>query len=80
MNKPQPPTPPPMRKYIVNAGGEILVNEYESVEWYTNMGKPYPRNVKAKNWLERLFIKDYELKLEETLKVNKEMSRQWPSG
>lgn len=28
--------------------------------------------------LERLFMKDYELKLEESLKVNKEMSRQWP--
>lgn len=79
MNKPQPPTPPPMRKYIVNAGGEILVNEYESVDWYTEMDKLYPHhNPQPKSWLERLFMKDYELKLEESLRVNKEMSRQWP--
>ena len=81
MIKPTPPKPPPMKKYKSSLGCNIVVNEYETVDWYTEMGKPYPHhNPQPKNWLERLFMKDYELKLEESLRVNKEMSRQWPSG
>ena len=77
MTKPEPPTPPPMRKLSGSYG--VVVNEYETVDWYTEMDKPYPHhNPQPKNWLERLFMEDYELKLEESLRVNKEMSRQWP--
>lgn len=79
MTKPEKPKPPPMKKYKSSLGCNIVVNEYETVDWYTDMGKPYPHhNPQPKNWLERLFMKDYELKLEESLMVNKEMSRQWP--
>ena len=81
MTKPEKPKPPPVIKYKYSLGCNIVVNEYETVDWYTDMGKPYPHhNPQPKNWLERLFMKDYELKLEESLKVNKEMSRQWPSS
>lgn len=79
MTKPEKPKPPPVIKYKYSLGCNIVVNEYETVDWYTEMGKPYPHhNPQPKSWLERLFMKDYELKLEESLKVNKEMSRQWP--
>lgn len=79
MIKPTPPKPPPMKKYKYSLGCNIVVNEYETVDWYTEMGKPYPHhNPQPKSWLERLFMKDYELKLEESLRVNREMSRQWP--
>ena len=77
MSKPVP-IPPPMRKYKSFGWGETLVNEYESVEWYTNMGKLYPHEVRDKNWLERLFMKEHEVKLEEALRVNRELCREWP--
>lgn len=39
MKKPEPPKPPPMRKYKSFGMGELLVNEYETVDWYTEMAK-----------------------------------------
>lgn len=73
MTKPEKPKPPPAIKYKSSLGCNIVVNEYETVDWYTDMGKPYPHhNPQPKSWLGRLFMKDYELKLEESLRVNKE--------
>lgn len=77
-NKPEPPKPPPIRKYRTGFA-DVLINEWESVDWYTSIGKPYPYERKfPKFWFFRLFMSEHELKLEKSLKVNREMCRDWP--
>ena len=55
MTKPDPPKPPPMKKYKSFGWGELLVNEYETVDWYTDMGKLVDPNILStqlpKTWL-----------------------------
>lgn len=77
-NKPEPPKPPPMRKYRTGFS-EVLINEHEFVEWYTSIGKPYPYDKKFPQfWFFRLFMSEADLKLEKSLQVNREMCREWP--
>ena len=78
MNKLEPPKPPPMRKYRTGFA-DVLINEYESVDWYTSIGKLYPHERKFHRfWFFRLFMGEHELKLEKSLKVNTEMCKEWP--
>jgi hypothetical protein len=82
MNKPTPPAPPPMRKYKSFGWGELLVNEYETVDWYTNMGKLVDENDLTtklpKTWLGRLFMNDHERRLEKSLSKNRMLCTEWP--
>lgn len=76
-NKPEPPKPPPIRKYRTGFA-DVLINEWESVDWYTSIGKPYPYERKfPKFWFFRLFMREYEIKLEKSLKINREMYKEW---
>ena len=77
-NKSEPPEAPPMRRY--RAGfADVLINEWESVDWYTSIGKLYPYERKFPQfWFFRLFMSEHELKLENSLKINKEICREWP--
>lgn len=78
MIKPEPPKPPPMRKYKTGFS-DVLVNEYESVDWHTSIGKPYPYDRRFPQfWFFRLFMSEHELKLENSLKINREMCKEWP--
>ncbi len=71
MNKPKPPTPPPMREYRTGFV-DVRVNDYKDVEWYTAMGKPYPyERVFPKSWFFRLFMSEDQKKLEEAIELNK---------
>lgn len=65
-----PPDPPPMR-HMRNYN---WVNEWETVDWYTGIGKIY-REVATpnKNFIEKLFGCDYKDKLTSSLKRNREM-------
>lgn len=72
MSKPEPPKPPPMRKYRTGFA-DVLINECESVDWYTSIGKLYPYERKfPRFWFFRLFMSEAERKLEEAIKINKE--------
>jgi len=72
--KPQVPKPPPMRALK----GYEWVNEWELVDWYTNMQMLYPHPQKKLNWFEKLFKKDYQIKLEHSLTRNRMMCTEWP--
>lgn len=65
--KPKAPIPPPMRALR----NYQWVNEWELVDWYTNMVLPYPHPQKKLNWWEKLFRKDWQIKFEESLERNK---------
>lgn len=65
--KPKAPIPPPMRELK----GYTWVNEWELVDWYTNMVLAYPHPQKKLNWFEKLFKKGWQIKLEESLDRNK---------
>lgn len=69
------PNPPPMRQLQ----GYTWVNEYELVDWYTDMGMLYPKNVQEDRfgWLSILFKRDYEIKLEYSLKLNKKIHEEY---
>lgn len=70
------PKPPPMRKYRTGFAG-VLINEWESVEWYTSIGKLYPHERKfPRFWFFRLFMSEHELKLENSLKINRELCKE----
>lgn len=74
MNKPQPPKPPPMRALL----NHRWVNEWELVDWYTDMSMLYPHPQKKLNWFEKLFKKDYQIKLDKSLMGNRMMCTEWP--
>jgi len=65
--KPKAPIPPPIRALL----NYRWVNEWELVDWYTDMVLPYPHPQKKLNWFEKLFKKDWQIKLEESLGRNK---------
>ena len=60
------PTPPPMMT-ILNHG---WVNEWELVDWYTDMRIIYPHPQKKLNWFGKVFKKDYQIRLEDSLVRN----------
>lgn len=82
MTKPDPPKPPPMRKYKSFGWGELLVNEYETLDWYTDMGKlvdPITLSTQLpKTWLGRLFMSEDQKMLERSLTRNRMMCTEWP--
>lgn len=80
MNKPEPPKPPPMREY--KGFHSVLVNEYKTVEWYTEMGKLFDSSKLVtkipRTWFSRLFMTEDQKKLEKALIINREMCKEWP--
>ena len=82
MTKPDPPKPPPMKKYKSSLGCNIVVNEYETVDWYTDMGKLVDPNTLStqlpKTWLGRLFMSEDQKMLERSLTRNRMMCTEWP--
>lgn len=73
--KPKAPIPPPMRALK----GYTWVNEWELVDWYTDMGMLYPKNVYEDRfgWLVSLFKRDYQIKLEHSLRLNKKIHEEY---
>lgn len=82
MNKPKPPAPPPMREYQTKFGCDVRVNEYKTVDWYTEMGKLYPEdellNKLPSSWLGRLFMSEEQKMLQKSLTRNRMMCTEWP--
>lgn len=80
MNNPLPPTPPPVREYQTKYGCDVRVNEYKTVDWYTEMGKLVDESSLVtkipKTWLGRLFMTADQEKLEKALMINREMCRE----
>lgn len=81
--KPSPPMPPPCREYRSSGfGGDMLVNEYKTVDWYTQRRELFNENNLVtkipKFWLFRLFMSKDQIRLEQSLRVNREMCRRWP--
>lgn len=81
--KPSPPLPPPCREYISVFGCDLLVNEYKTVDWYTQRGELFDEETRLvtkipKFWLFRVFMSKDQLRLEQSLRVNREMCREWP--
>ncbi len=77
MNKPEPPKPPPMRCML----NYVWINEWELVDWYTSLGKPYVRinlHEGKSNWFTNLFKRDYQIKLDESLSRNRMLCTEWP--
>lgn len=78
MKKPEPPKPPPMREY----SGYTRVNEYKTVDWYTEMGKLYPDVLIStrlpKTWFGRLFMNEDQKMLERSLTKNRMLCAEWP--
>lgn len=76
--KPSPPKPPPMREY----GGLVRVNEYKTVDWYTEQGKLYPEVLVSTRlpttWFGRLFMNEDQKMLEMSLTKNRMMCTEWP--
>lgn len=75
--KQEPPAGPPMR----NLQGYTWVNEYELVDWYTAMGKLYDKRQFYEDrfsWFMNLFKRDYEIKLEKSLRKNRMLCPEWP--
>lgn len=67
--KGEPPKPPPMRALL----NYQWVNEWELVDWYTDMLILYPMPQKKLNWFEKLFKKDWQKKLDASLSRNRMM-------
>lgn len=80
MEKPQPPTPPPMREYKGAYG--VRVNEYKDVDWYTETGKLYPEEYLVTklpaSWIGRLFMSEDQKLLEKALTKNRMLCTEWP--
>lgn len=80
--KPSPPLPPPCREYRSVFGCDLLVNEYKTVDWYTQRRELFDENSLVtktpKFWLFRLFMSKDQIRLEQSLRVNREMCRRWP--
>lgn len=77
MNKPEPPKPLPMRCMQ----GYTWVNEWELVDWYTDIGRLYDkRNMYGDrwSWFSNLFKRDYQIKLDKALSKNRMMCTEWP--
>lgn len=74
----EPPKPPPMREY----SGYTRVNEYKTVDWYTEMGKLYPDVLIStrlpKTWFGRLFMNEDQKMLERSLTKNRMLCAEWP--
>lgn len=78
MSKLEPPRPPPMREY----SGYTRVNEYKTVDWYTDAGKLYPEVLIStpipNTWFFRLFMSEDKKMLEKSLMKNRTMCTEWP--
>lgn len=72
------PKPPPMREYR----GLVRVNEYKTVEWYTEQGLLYPDVLVStrlpSTWFGRLFMSEDQRKLEKALSENRMLCTKWP--
>ncbi len=72
--------PPPMRELKGPYG--VLVNEYKTVDWYTDMGKLVDGNSLStkipKTWFGRLFMREDQKMLERALTKNRMMCTEWP--
>jgi len=73
----EPPKPPPMREYR----GYTRVNEYKTVDWYTDAGKLYPEGLVSaripKTWFFRLFMTEDQKILEKSLMKNRMLCTEW---
>lgn len=74
--KPSPPAPPPCREYRSVFGCDLLVNEYKTVDWYTQRGELFDEETRLvtkipKFWLFRLFMSKGQIRLEYSLDTNK---------
>lgn len=80
MRKPEPPKPPPMRELKGPYG--VLVNEYKTVDWYTEMGKLVDESTLStrlpKSWLGRLFMSEDQKMLERSLTRNRMLCTERP--
>ena len=80
MTKPFPPKPPPMRELKGPYG--VLVSEYKTVDWYTEMGKLVdPNTLSTKlptTWLGRFFMSEDQKMLERSLTKNRMICTEWP--
>lgn len=80
MQRAEPPKPPPMRELKGPFG--VLVNEYKTVDWYTDMGKLVDPNTLSTQlpttWFGRLFISEDQKMLERSLTRNRMMCTEWP--
>lgn len=78
MKKLEPPKPPPMREYR----GFTLVNEYKTVDWYTQSVKLFPENLITTRlpttWFGRLFMNEDQKMLERSLTKNRMLCTEWP--
>ena len=62
MEPPVLPPPPPPR--LLSECG--WVNEHETVDWYTTIGKQYPNQYSGRKWFKR----EWEKKLLEGIEIN----------
>jgi hypothetical protein len=80
--KPSLPLTPPCREYRSIFGCDLLVNEYKTVDWYTQLGKLFDESQLVtkipKFWLFRLFMRKDQIQLEHSLRVNRDMCRKLP--
>lgn len=80
MRKLSPPKPPPMRELKGPYG--VLVNEYKTVDWYTEMGKLVDESTLSTRlpttWFGRLFMNEDQKMLERSLTKNRMMCTEWP--
>lgn len=69
---------PPMREYR----GLTRVNEYKTVDWYTERNVLYPDVLVStqipKTWFFRLFMSEDQKLLEKSLMKNRMMCMEWP--
>lgn len=74
----QPPKPPPMEEYR----GYTRVNEYKTVDWYTDMGKlvdPIILSTRLPTtWFGRLFMSEDQKMLERSFTRNRMLCTEWP--
>lgn len=79
MNKLEPSKPPPMRELSSPFG--VLVNEYRTVDWYTDMGKLVDENTLStklpKTWFGKLFMSEEQRNLKRSLTKNRMMCTEW---
>ena len=72
------PGPPPMREYR----GYTRVNEYKTVDWYTEKCVLYPDVLISTRlpttWFFRLFMSEEQKMLEKSLMKNRMMCTEWP--
>lgn len=66
MKIPTPPKPPPCRLMR----GYEQVNEYELVDWYTDLGEKYKDVVTEINWFDKIFMPEHKRKLLKSLEDN----------